>query len=410
MVPMMNTPTSTPTPPTAAPRSAWERWVSIWHVVFHASLVLAAAIALLTGAAANQAPLMIGLSALLAAWYWLIVMRRPPTPANQVRVGLTFLAGALALWYPLAGWSPAYYLVSANFFGLLWAFLPFGAAVAGNVGLLALILLRSLVTAGQPLSSLLGWPLLSGVFALGWAVLLALWMRSVMQESQRRQRLIEALEAARQNLAQAERQAGVLAERQRLAREIHDTLAQDFTSIVLHLEAADAALPVEAGPGRTHLARARETARAGLAEARRLVLALRPEPLEGASLPQALRRVAGRWADETGIPATVAVTGEPVALHPEAEVTLLRAAQEALTNVRKHARARAATLTLSYMGDQVALDVQDDGVGFDAAAPAEGFGLAAMRQRAEQLGGAVVVESAPGRGTTVALTLPLHPL
>ncbi len=177
-------------------------------------------------------------------------------------MGLTFLAGAFALWYPLAGWSPAYYLVSANFFGLMWAFLPFGGAVAGNVVLMLLILLRSLVTAGQPLASLVGWPLLSVAFGLGWAVLLALWMRSVMQESQRRQRLIEELEATRQSLAQAERQAGVLAERQRLAREIHDTLAQDFTSIVLHLEAADAALSGEAEPVRTHVARARAAARA----------------------------------------------------------------------------------------------------------------------------------------------------
>lgn len=396
-----------PSLPSAKPRPAWQRWVPIWNAVFYASLILATAIALLTGAT-GQAPVMVGLSALLAAWYWLIIMRRAPTSAFQARVGLIFLAGALVLWFPLASWSPAYYLVTANFFGLLWAFLPFGAAVAGNVGLLALILLRSLVTRGEPLSLLWGWPLLTGLVVVGWAVLLAGWMRSVMQESEKRQRLIEELEAARQNLAQAERQAGTLAERQRLAREIHDTLAQDFTSIVLHLEAADAALSEAAEPARLHVTRARETARAGLAEARQLVLALRPEPLEGASLPEALRRVAGRWAGETGMPVQVAVTGEPVALHPEAEVTLLRASQEALTNIRRHARARAVTLTLSYMGDQVALDVQDDGVGFDASAPVEGFGLAAMRQRAAQLGGTVAVESVPGHGATVAVTLPLH--
>lgn len=398
-----------PSPSSEKPRPAWQRWVAIWHVVFYASLAIATGIALLTGAAAGKMPLLIGLSGLLGAWYWLIIIRGRPAPAHQARVGVIFLAGALGLWFPLAGWSPAYYLVGANFFGLMWAFLPFGGAVAGNVGLMLLMLLRSLVTRGEPLASLWGWPLLIALVVLGWAVLLAGWMRSVMVESQRRQQLIEALEAARQSLAQAEHQAGVLAERQRLAREIHDTLAQDFTSIVLHLEAADAALSADVEPVRTHVARAREAARSGLAEARRLVLALRPEPLEGVSLPEALRRVAARWTAETGIPATVAVTGEPVPLHPEAEVTLLRAAQEALTNVRKHAQARQVSVTLSYMDDQVALDVQDDGVGFDASAPAEGFGLAAMRQRAEQLGGTTVVESAPGRGTTVAMTLPLHP-
>ncbi len=405
-----------PLPPAPRhPRPAWQRWVSVWHVVFYASLAIATAIALLTGTATGPAPALIGLSGLLGAWYWLTVIRLLPTSANQARVGLTFLIGALALWVPLAGWHQAYFLVSANYFGMMWAFLPFGWAVAGNVVLMLLILLRSLVTAGQPLSSLLGWPLLSGAFGLGWAVLLALWMRSVMQESQKRQRLIEELEAARQSLAQAERQAGVLQERQRLAREIHDTLAQDFTSIVLHLEAADAALPVGAEPVRTHVGRARETARAGLAEARRLVLALRPEPLEDASLPEALRRVTAHWAAETGMSADLAVTGEPAALHPEAEVTLLRAVQEALTNVRKHARAHQVNVTLSYMGDQVTLDIHDDGVGFDPAAARDGIacpavpgiGLAAMAERAAQLGGAVTVESAPGRGTTVAVSLPI---
>ena len=250
---------------------------------------------------------------MLGAWSWWTCIRRSPTPANQGRVGLTFLAGALTLWYPLAGWHQAYFLVSANFFGMMWAFLPFGWAVAGNVVLIFLILLRSLVTAGQPLSSLLGWPLLSGALGLGWAALLAMWMRSVMQESQKRQRLIEELEATRLSLAQAERQAGVLAERQRMAREIHDTLAQDFTSIVLHLEAADAALPVGAEPLRMHVSRARETARGGLREARRLVLALRPEPLADASLPEALHRVAAHWTQETGVPAAVCPAIFPVA-------------------------------------------------------------------------------------------------
>lgn len=396
-------------PAPEAPRPAWQRWVATWHVVYYASLAVAAAIALATGPAAGKTPVMIGLTVLLGAWYWLIIIRGRPGPANQARVCLVFLAGALVLWFPLAGWSPAYYLVSANFFGLMWALLPFAGAVAGNVALLLLITLRSLLTSGQPLSALWGWPLLIALMVLGWVVLLAGWMRSVMVESQRRQLLIEELEAARQSLADAEHQAGVLEERQRLAREIHDTLTQDFTSIVLHLEAADAALPDEGGPARTHVARARESARGGLAEARRLVQALRPAPLEGASLAEALRRVAGRWASETGVSVTVSVTGEPVPLHPEAEVTLLRAGQEALANVRKHARAGQVSITLSHMGDQVVLDVQDDGAGFDpeAAAAGAGFGLAAMRERAAQLGGAVTVESAPGQGTTVAVALPM---
>lgn len=168
----MNTHSSSPP---EKPRPAWQRWVAIWHIAFYASLILATALALLTGSAPGKLPVLVGLSCLLGAWYWLTIIRGRPTPANQARVGVIFLAGALALWFPLAGWSPAYFLVSANFFGMMWAFLPFGWAVAGNIVLMLLILLRSLITAGQPLASLLGWPLLSGAFALGWAVLLAGW-------------------------------------------------------------------------------------------------------------------------------------------------------------------------------------------------------------------------------------------
>jgi len=380
--------------------------VRVWHVVFYGTLALATAIALWTGTARGSVPAMLGLSAALAAWYWIALIRRGPIPAHQMRVGAIFMVGAILLWYPLAGWHQAYYLVSSNFFGFMWAYLPFGWAVVGNALLMLLILLRGLASSGQPLASVLGWPLLSAAFALGWAVLLALWMHSVMRESDKRKQLIEELEATRGQLAQAERQAGVLEERQRLAREIHDTLAQDLSSIVMHLEAADAALPAGPEPAATHVKRARDTARAGLNEARRLVLALRPEELEHASLPEALRRATAQWAQETGVVAALTVTGEPAALHPEAEVTLLRAAQEALTNVRKHARAQRVDLTLTYMGDQVTLDVHDDGVGFDPTLPAPGIGLDAMRERAVQLGGTVTVESKPGCGTTVAVSIP----
>jgi signal transduction histidine kinase len=206
------------------------------------------------------------------------------------------------------------------------------------------------------------------------------------------------------------RQAAVLEERQRLAREIHDTLAQGFTSIVMHLEAAEQSLPDESATVQQHLDQARNTAREGLAQARRLVWALRPEILEGASLSAALERVVARWARESGIAASATTTGTAYSLPAEVEVTLLRAAQEALSNVRKHAQAGQVAVTLSYMGDMVVLDVQDDGSGFDPAriqtpaTPATGgFGLTAMRERVEQLGGTLLVESVPGQGTTLVV-------
>jgi len=217
----------------------------------------------------------------------------------------------------------------------------------------------------------------------------------------------------------AGRRAGILLERQRLAREIHDTLAQGFTSIVTSLTAAEMAQhsdTAHADPAR-HLEEARRTARESLAEARRLVWALQPESLDRHSLVEALRRLAKGWSKETGVEAHTASSGTPHPLLPEAEVTLLRATQEALANVRKHARASSVNITLSFMDDRVILDVLDDGAGFDTAQLRTGFdpqytggfGLTAMRERVDQLGGTLLVESVPGEGTTITIELPISP-
>jgi len=204
----------------------------------------------------------------------------------------------------------------------------------------------------------------------------------------------------------------VLEERQRMAQEIHDTLAQGFTSIVLQLEAAEQALPDDLNSVEDRIQKARDTARSNLEEARRLVLALQPEPLQQSSLVEALRRETERWAQETGLKANFSVTGVPRTLHPQCEVTLLRALQEGLNNVHKHAQAEEVNITLSYMADQVALDIQDDGRGLDpenleAAKSDGGFGLQAMRQRAEQNGGQLLIESADGKGTTLVVQIPV---
>jgi signal transduction histidine kinase len=142
-----------------------------------------------------------------------------------------------------------------------------------------------------------------------------------------------------------------------------------------------------------------------------MVWALRPEVLEGASLPQALERVAQRWAEESGVRTEFTLTGEPQPLHPALEVALLRVTQEALANVRKHAQARRVNLTLSYLDDLVLLDIQDDGVGLQSGvpSPAGGFGLRSIRERVEALGGYCAIESERGVGTTVAVSLPVAP-
>jgi signal transduction histidine kinase len=215
----------------------------------------------------------------------------------------------------------------------------------------------------------------------------------------------------------AGRQAGALRERQRLSREIHDTLAQGFTSILMSLTAAEMARPqAESDPMRRHLESSRRTARECLAEARRLVWALRPGALDRHSLPTALDSLARGWSAEANVEARVVVTGSQRRLLPEVEAVLLRAAQEALSNVRKHACASRVLLTLSFMDESVALDIRDDGAGFDPARLVQvgedrsdggGFGLVAMRERVEELGGTLSVESTPGKGTTLAAELPI---
>ncbi|HHY88527.1 MAG TPA: sensor histidine kinase, partial [Chloroflexi bacterium] len=135
------------------------------------------------------------------------------------------------------------------------------------------------------------------------------------------------------------------------------------------------------------------------------------QSLDQRSFPDAIERTAARWQEATGIPLTATITGDPVPLHPDIEVTLLRAAQEALANVHKHARATAVQLTLSYIDNLVVLDVQDNGVAFAGAADSPlsgGFGLQAMRERAEQCGGTMTVESEPGEGTTVVVSIPIY--
>ena len=214
-----------------------------------------------------------------------------------------------------------------------------------------------------------------------------------------------------QRLVTQAREAGVAEERRRMAREIHDTIAQGLAGIVTQLQAAQRAGEQPASAA-ARVSAAIDLARSSLSEARRSVQALAPEPLAGARLPDAVQEVADRWTTLHGVPVTVATTGNARPMRPELEVALLRTAQEALANVAKHAHANRVGLTLSYMEDQVTLDVRDDGVGFatvDAVRPrvdGGGFGLTAMRQRVEGVAGRLAIESEPDGGTAISASFP----
>jgi signal transduction histidine kinase len=242
------------------------------------------------------------------------------------------------------------------------------------------------------------------------AVLSTVVYRQLHRENARRQELIEDLVRTRDALAASERTAGVLQERARLSQEIHDTLAQGLSSMHLLLAAADQDWDSAPGQARQYVRQAAAAARDNLAEARRFIHDLTPPALDGRSLAEALGRLCTSVAERSGIRVRFRVDGEAYPLGVDVEVALLRVAQGALANVTEHAKSETAVVTLAYLSDAVTLDVADDGVGFDPAAPdvhpGRGFGLRAIRERVAGLGGTTTVESAPLEGTMLAVALP----
>ena len=196
-------------------------------------------------------------------------------------------------------------------------------------------------------------------------------------------------------------------ERERLSREIHDTLAQGFTSVLALTRAAVSALERDdLETARARLALVESTAADNLKEARLIVAELTPGHLQARTLTQALERLVSTVRDSGGVEVQLDVIGEPVALGGAKEVVLLRAAQEALSNVRRHAAARGAQVTLTYAVESVALSVADDGVGFDTTTAPTGYGLDGLRARAAEVAGVLTLTSAPGRGTHLRLEVP----
>jgi signal transduction histidine kinase len=241
--------------------------------------------------------------------------------------------------------------------------------------------------------------------SLLFSLLLGFWISRIIDQSRERAELIDQLEAARTELAAADHARGVMAERERVAREIHDTLAQGFTSIVMLAQLAAVERDGAAAAGR--LRDIEDVARENLAEARALVAAFTPVGLEDATLRDAVRRLADRFTHETGVLVDVQDGDlDGVALSRDQEVVVLRAVQEALTNVRRHARARHVTVGLSVDGTGARLEVADDGDGFAPGGADGGFGLAGMRSRVAEVGGEVEVASTPGEGTLVTVRLP----
>jgi PAS domain S-box-containing protein len=218
-----------------------------------------------------------------------------------------------------------------------------------------------------------------------------------------------ALELTR--LAEAGQRSTLLQERNRMAQEIHDTLAQGFAGVVLQLEAAEQVLAENPEEARSHIRQARELARENLAEARRSVWALRPQRLVQGGLQAAIKALVMELTQATRTHAEFALQGTPYRLRPEVESNLMRISQEAITNVLKHARAGRLCVGMTFSPHQVELSVKDDGVGFDPRLQGEGhgFGLISMGERTERMGGSLTIHSAAGQGTRIAVVVPVSP-
>ncbi|MGH3715787.1 MAG: sensor histidine kinase [Micromonosporaceae bacterium] len=277
----------------------------------------------------------------------------------------------------------------------IWMMLRLRSAIWFSVGLTAVLVTVPFLQQGWTAQAI-GSSVITGGLSVGMGVLFGLWVSGIIAESERRRELIAELERARAELAGAHHREGVLAERERVAAEIHDTLAQGFMSILMLAQAP---------PAGEQLARIERTARENLAEARSLIEALGPNELRSGTLADACRRIAERLHTESELDVSFQLLGTPATLAANSEVVLLRATQEALTNVIKHAAAERVEVRLSYPDSGATLVVADDGRGFDPAT-AEGFGLQGMRHRVAQVDGTLDIRSSPGHGTTIKVVVP----
>ncbi|MEO3755663.1 sensor histidine kinase [Streptomyces sp. B6B3] len=391
-----------------------ERHIRRWDLYFAMVWVITTLFILLVSSPGLRARLITaGLFALTVPWY--VWVGRPVllVEGADVRRAVLYTAGMVGLFLPLTvvvgETQMATFAIAPQCFMLLrraWAVAAMLVINGLPVALWGLV--------ARPLAAEWVPQALFSVVAIAFSVVLGTWVTHIAEQSAERARLIEELATSRDEIARLSTAHGAMTERDRLSREIHDTLAQGFTSLLMLVQALEADLERDPVRARDHLALMAATARENLAEARALVAGGGPAGLDGSSLPDALRRVAARHSAESGAPASVEVGGAPRALPAAAEVVALRACQEALANVRQHAGPGApVTITLEYGADAVRLRVHDRGRGFEAAPEVadggRGYGLAGIRARATEIGGTARISAVPGGGTEVSVLLPVLP-
>ncbi|MFJ9781246.1 sensor histidine kinase [Amycolatopsis sp. NPDC101161] len=383
-------------------KDAWDRFNWLWEILFAVAYLATTTLVVLDEADPVHTLVAVGALTALALAYLLWGRRVVRDDGHlKQRWLLAVVVVALVAVAMFANTTSSFILFMVC--PLLFSTLEFRPAAVLTSAVIVLSPLSSIAAnglRGPALHILLPMTAILVVFG----ILSGKFILHVIEESRGRADLIAKLEESQAEVARLSREAGTAAERERLAREIHDTLAQGFTSIVTLAQAIESEVDTDPAAARRHAELAARTARDNLTEARAMVAALAPADLASGSLVDAVRRQADRLADETAVSVRYEVDDALPAIGMAGEVVLLRGAQEALNNVRRHAAASSVSVRLSVVDDAVRLSVRDDGVGFDPAG-ASGFGLRGMRSRAEQVGGTLSVRSGPS-GTELTLEVP----
>ena len=417
----MQTMTSSSSAPGIEPLFAYNArlWLRVWATTQYVAIVLASLATLVRAGGVHaylathslwRALLVISLLVVyhtlgMRAHRW--IMRRPLTVIVFVPLGWILILSALSV-----GGDFGLLVLGAIIQGFI--FLPFSWAIATLTMVIALVL--SMIgsrTTRQSASLTIAQA--GGTIAMGIMIgTVMLYIHRANRDNAVRAQLLEQLDEAQRDLAERAKETGVQQERQRLAHDIHDTLAQGFSSVIRHLEAielsfssANSAAEVMQN-AQPHLAHAQAVSRSSLAEIRRLLWALRPPQLAGSTLAAALERLVAQWSEANGVAATCTIDELPP-LHADADIVFLRAAQEALSNVARHAHATRVSITMHCLDDVVLLSVEDDGRGLvEADTVAAGkVGIAGMRERVRRFGGHVMIESTATSGTSLTVALPL---
>lgn len=397
--------------PAAAGRTV--RAMEIGQHLIAAALTLIGAVRAIGGGTPLSAAIVAGLAVL--AWHAAGTIL--PSRTGSQRVAAWWLVGFGAIWIAAVAVSAEFVWIAFLLWLLAGHLLPVAWGLLFSGLLLAVVIVAPILHHGTTSYANVFGPLIGGIFAFG----ISRGYLQLLRDAAERERLVDGLTRARaemsglqDELALVQRQSGAVAERARISRNIHDTIAQALSSIRL-LAHAGADRTADPGAART-LQQVEALAGDSLADVRRIVAALAPAELEDDALAGALHRMLQRAQDETGMRVELHVDDGLPLLTTEVEVALLRAAQSAIANVRLHARATRVVMSLIDAGRTVRLDIIDDGVGFDitaweAAQPGAGvssYGLRSMRARLRELGGGLDIESAPGEGTSISVHLPIH--